>query len=175
MSTDSDTIVVGGADSNVHAFDLHQAAPGGEGVDAGASDGRRRAASTAAEREGEFRSSHTARVTAVAWSRDERFLLSADALGELTIWSSDPGSATTRRMSIVAEGEEEAQAEWVTQDLALHYLALGKSGPLETRARLLNRNRESALVRVEILDRGEGDRRVLAATLRVGAHDPSEI
>jgi uncharacterized protein (TIGR00369 family) len=70
---------------------------------------------------------------------------------------------------------QEAQAEWVTQDLALHYLALGKSGPLETRARLLNRNRESALVRVEILDRGEGDRRVLAATLRVGAHDPSEI
>ena len=65
---------------------------------------------------------------------------------------------------------EKGQPEWVTRDLALHYLALGKTGPLETRARWLDGGGESALVRVEIVDRGEDDRRVLAATLRVGAH-----
>ena len=65
-------------------------------------------------------------------------------------------------------GRARGQAQWVTRDMTLHYLALGRTGPLETRARLLHPGPESALVRVEILDRGESDRRVLAATLRVG-------
>ena len=70
---------------------------------------------------------------------------------------------------------ERGQPEWVTRDMALHYLALGKTGPLETRVRWLDGGAESALVRVEILDRGEGDRRVLAATLRLGAPQTSGI
>jgi hypothetical protein len=54
--------------------------------------------------------------------------------------------------------------------MTLHYLALGKTGPLETEAEILSQSEEAALVRVEILDRGQANRLILAATLWVGAH-----
>ncbi|MFP6639903.1 MAG: hotdog domain-containing protein [Myxococcota bacterium] len=68
-----------------------------------------------------------------------------------------------------ARGRAEGHESGVTRDLALHYLAQGKTGPLETRTRVLALRPDGALIRVEILDRGESDRLVAVATNRVCA------
>ncbi len=68
-----------------------------------------------------------------------------------------------------ARGRAEGRESGVTCDLALHYLAQGKTGPLETRTRVLARGPDGARVRVEILDRGQSDRLVAVATNRVCA------
>ena len=60
------------------------------------------------------------------------------------------------------------QNDWATRDITLHYLALGKVGPLETHCRVLQQTHQEALVRTEILDHGADNRRVLVATSRVG-------
>lgn len=81
--------------------------------------------------------------------------------GVLALLADEAGQSLGRRVG---------EANWVTRDMTLHYLALGRTGPLETEAEILSQSEESALVRVEILDRGEANRLILAATLRVGAH-----
>lgn len=67
-------------------------------------------------------------------------------------------------------GRQVGHPDWVTRDMTLHYLALGKTGPLETEAEILSQSEHAALVRVEILDRGQANRLILVATLRVGTH-----
>jgi len=81
--------------------------------------------------------------------------------GVLAVLADESGQTLARQVS---------QPDWVTRDMTLHYLALGKTGPLETEAEILNQSDEAALVRIEILDRGEANRLVLVATLRVGTH-----
>jgi uncharacterized protein (TIGR00369 family) len=52
----------------------------------------------------------------------------------------------------------------VTTDLAINYLALGRVGPIRTRARVLRRGPAGALLRVELRDPGADDRLVTVAT-----------
>lgn len=61
-----------------------------------------------------------------------------------------------------AAGEAAARAAaggpMTTRDLAVQYLSLGKNGPFRTRARLVRRTVDTALTRVEVIDRGAEDR-----------------
>ncbi len=64
----------------------------------------------------------------------------------------------------------------VTADLTIHYLLPGRVGPFRTRTRILGTTAETASCRVEIVDRGAGDRAVAVAMHRAGpepAGDPS--
>jgi len=45
-----------------------------------------------------------------------------------------------------------------TRDLEIHYLSQGKRGPFRTRARLVRITHDTALTRVEVIDRGMEDR-----------------
>jgi uncharacterized protein (TIGR00369 family) len=56
-----------------------------------------------------------------------------------------------------------------TRDLAVHFLALGRSGPLRTRATLLRRAGDDGLLRIESRDAGADDRLCTVATATVGA------
>jgi acyl-coenzyme A thioesterase PaaI-like protein len=56
-------------------------------------------------------------------------------------------------------------------DLACRYLSLGRRGPIEARARILRRRPEAALLRVELRDAGEPDRRVAVAMVGLGRLD----
>lgn len=60
-------------------------------------------------------------------------------------------------------------ADCVTTDLALNYLALGRAGPIRTRARVLRVESAGALVRVEVRDAGAGERLLAVATANVQA------
>ena len=55
------------------------------------------------------------------------------------------------------------------QDLAIHYLAQGKVGPIETRVRVLRREGAQRSVRVEVLDAGEQGRTMAVAHVAVSA------
>lgn len=46
----------------------------------------------------------------------------------------------------------------ITKDLTLHYLSQGKVGPFLTRARMLRKTSDTALMRVELVDKGANDR-----------------
>ena len=59
-----------------------------------------------------------------------------------------------------------------TRDLAVHFLAIGRSGPLRTSARVLRRDRDAVLLRVELRDTGAGDRLCALASATVGAPEP---
>jgi uncharacterized protein (TIGR00369 family) len=50
-----------------------------------------------------------------------------------------------------------------TKDLAIHYLSQGKRGPFQTRARVLRTTDDTALTRVEVIDRGIEDRVIAVA------------
>lgn len=84
------------------------------------------------------------------------------------------GAAQGGVLALMAEvaGESMVHAagheDWMTREITLHYLALGKAGPLETHSRLLHQDHEATLIRIEIVDRGNHGRRVLVATSRVG-------
>ena len=54
-----------------------------------------------------------------------------------------------------------------TRDLAVHFLAIGRRGPLRTRARLLRRDGDALLLRVESRDAGADDRLCSVATATV--------
>jgi len=56
-----------------------------------------------------------------------------------------------------------------TRDLAVHFLAIGRRGPLRTRAVLLRRAGDDALLRIESRDAGADDRLCTVATATVGA------
>jgi acyl-coenzyme A thioesterase PaaI-like protein len=55
----------------------------------------------------------------------------------------------------------------VTTDISLHFLALGKQGPIRSRATLLRRDADSALFSVSLHDAGQDDRLASVATARV--------
>lgn len=55
------------------------------------------------------------------------------------------------------------------QDLAIHYLAQGKVGPIDTRVRVLRRDAAQRSVRVEVLDTGEEERTMAVAHVGVSA------
>jgi uncharacterized protein (TIGR00369 family) len=46
----------------------------------------------------------------------------------------------------------------ITKDMTIHYLSQGKVGPFRTRARMLRKTSDTALTRVEVVDRGANDR-----------------
>jgi uncharacterized protein (TIGR00369 family) len=50
-----------------------------------------------------------------------------------------------------------------TSDLAIHYLSQGKRGPFRTRTRVLRTTDDTALTRVEVIDRGVEDRVIAVA------------
>jgi uncharacterized protein (TIGR00369 family) len=60
---------------------------------------------------------------------------------------------------------------FVTTDLAIHFLRLGKVGPFQTRTTLLRKTDEAVLSLVEILDIGAGSRLVSMATNLATWHD----
>jgi uncharacterized protein (TIGR00369 family) len=69
---------------------------------------------------------------------------------------------------------EAAAGAWLgrpaaTQDLAVHFLAIGRAGPLRTRATRLRRSGDEVLVRIESRDAGADDRLCTVATATVGA------
>ena len=53
---------------------------------------------------------------------------------------------------------------FTTADLAIQFLRQGKVGPFQTRTSILRKTKKTVLSRVEILDRGEGDRLLSIAT-----------
>jgi acyl-coenzyme A thioesterase PaaI-like protein len=55
----------------------------------------------------------------------------------------------------------------VTQDLQLHFLALGRVGPVRTRTRWLAGSPDGARLRVELVDTGQNDRLVSVAVVRL--------
>jgi uncharacterized protein (TIGR00369 family) len=56
-----------------------------------------------------------------------------------------------------------------TRDLAVHFLAIGRAGPLRTRATCLRGGEGEALLRIESRDAGAGDRLCTVASATVGA------
>jgi acyl-coenzyme A thioesterase PaaI-like protein len=56
-----------------------------------------------------------------------------------------------------------------TRDLAVHFLAIGRTGPLRTRAVPLRRSGDDVLLRIESRDAGAGDRLCTVATAIAGA------
>lgn len=59
-------------------------------------------------------------------------------------------------------------AEVDTTDLEIHYLALGKLAPIRAQARVLRREAQSAVLRVEVRESGPDARLCYVATTRVG-------
>jgi uncharacterized protein (TIGR00369 family) len=57
--------------------------------------------------------------------------------------------------------------EVAATDLSVHFLALGREGPLRTRAQLLRHDGDSALFTVELRDAGQEERLAAVATARV--------
>jgi acyl-coenzyme A thioesterase PaaI-like protein len=56
----------------------------------------------------------------------------------------------------------------VTTDLGAHYIALGKTGPIATRARVVRRHGDQVVVAVKLYDRGQDDRLMTVVTATVG-------
>ncbi len=61
--------------------------------------------------------------------------------------------------------EQLLQQQLMSSDMELHYLALGKIGPVRTRSRMVRQRAESAIVRVEIYDAGAADRLMCVANV----------
>lgn len=59
--------------------------------------------------------------------------------------------------------------EAVTRDLQVHFLALGRVGPIVSRARWLAGDERDARLRVELVDAGQDDRLVSLATVSIAA------
>ena len=79
------------------------------------------------------------------------------------------GGAVATLVDLAAEsaGRAASGADWHTSDLAIHFLALGRSGPVRSQARLLRLDPEAALLRVELRDTGADDRLMCVATASV--------
>jgi uncharacterized protein (TIGR00369 family) len=60
-----------------------------------------------------------------------------------------------------------------TRDLAIHYLSQGKQGPFRTRTRVLRTTDDTALTRVELIDRGVEDR-VIAVAMNTAILPPRD-
>jgi acyl-coenzyme A thioesterase PaaI-like protein len=59
------------------------------------------------------------------------------------------------------------EADVATRDLQVHFLALGRVGPIRSRARWLAGDARNARLRVELVDAGQDDRLVSVATVRL--------
>jgi acyl-coenzyme A thioesterase PaaI-like protein len=79
------------------------------------------------------------------------------------------GGAVATLVDLSAESAARAAVgePWITTDLAVHYLSLGKRGPIRSRARLLRRDAAGAVARVEVRDAGAEDRLTTVATVTV--------
>lgn len=80
------------------------------------------------------------------------------------------GGALAALVDLASESAASSGAaeEWMTTDFTMHFLSLGKKGPLRTNARVLRRDPSGARLRVEIRDAGAGDRLVTVATSAAG-------
>lgn len=67
------------------------------------------------------------------------------------------------------------QAPFVVADLAIHYLELGRTGPIRTRTRVLRHGHEHAVAHVEIVDGDTPMRRLCLATATAVPVDPPEV
>jgi len=47
---------------------------------------------------------------------------------------------------------------WQTRDLSIHYMTPGIKGPFETTAKLMRSDKHNALIRIDVLDRGDNNR-----------------
>jgi len=65
-------------------------------------------------------------------------------------------------------GRSIGEADWITEEFVIHYLALGKQGPLRTSARVLQASEHGAQLRIEVRDEGSRDRLVSVVTALVG-------
>lgn len=65
-------------------------------------------------------------------------------------------------------GRHIGEASWLTRDMVIHYLSLGKAGPLSSRAKVLRSTGNGALLRVELYDEGRDRRLLTAITAEVG-------
>ncbi len=63
-----------------------------------------------------------------------------------------------------AAGRKAGRANWVTTDFSIHFLALGRKGPLVSAARVLRDHSGDALLRIEIRDEGAENRLISVAT-----------
>jgi uncharacterized protein (TIGR00369 family) len=61
----------------------------------------------------------------------------------------------------------------VTADIVLHFLAPGRVGPIAATASVLGERADGHVVRVEVIDRGAGDRRMAVAVTTVRRARPS--
>jgi len=61
-----------------------------------------------------------------------------------------------------------------TRDLEIHYLSQGKRGPFRTRTRVLRMTDDTALTRVEVIDRGLEDRLIAVVMNTAVAHSKGE-
>lgn len=80
------------------------------------------------------------------------------------------GGAVVALVDAAAEAVAGARmdADAVTRDVEIHYLALGRVGPIRTRARWLAGDARDARLRVELVDAGQGERLLSVATLTLG-------
>lgn len=76
------------------------------------------------------------------------------------------GGAAATLLDRAAElaGREALGVEVAVSDLSIHFIALGRVGPIRTRARLLRRGEAGALLRVELMDSGAEGRLGALAT-----------
>ncbi|MBW2273385.1 MAG: hypothetical protein JRG96_08950 [Deltaproteobacteria bacterium] len=80
------------------------------------------------------------------------------------------GGALATLVDLASESAVNSAAgeEWITTDFTVHFLSLGRQGPLRTSARLLRQDDSGARLRVEIRDAGAGDRLITVATSAAG-------
>jgi acyl-coenzyme A thioesterase PaaI-like protein len=79
------------------------------------------------------------------------------------------GGAVVALVDAAAEAVASArmEADVATRDLQVHFLALGRVGPIRSRARWLAGDARDARLRVELVDAGQDDRLVSVATVRL--------
>jgi acyl-coenzyme A thioesterase PaaI-like protein len=84
------------------------------------------------------------------------------------------GGAVVALVDAAAEGVASARMVEgaATLDLSVHFLALGRVGPIRTRTRWLAGSPHDARLRVELFDTGQGDRLMAVAVVRL-AHFPA--
>lgn len=80
------------------------------------------------------------------------------------------GGLVTTLIEVAAEraARQALRRPVATTDFAIHFLALGKKGPLRAHARVLRVRDEQALLRVELRDLGQADRLLSVATASAG-------
>ncbi len=81
------------------------------------------------------------------------------------------GLAILIDLSAEVAGRAVGRGAWVTKEYVVHFLALGKRGPLRSRARVLQSSEHGVQLRLEVRDEGSGGRLVSVATALVGPGD----